>query len=761
MLLLLHHSVNYLAEMSTEQAKKIIDLVAEINAVDDLAKAVRETDRNESALKKYIEAKTKAEKSATELGKIVFNKIDLLKRLLSIMQLNTLGIPSLVNNPVFNVLNQATVRLPKALLMTAMDYGVYGTGKAFGKDIKPENNVVLAQREFYKKMYSGAKLSVSQFMTGLTNRDYFQKEVYASQIDPIGAWGDLWKFSKGEKKLTGEQLADKALQGTVGIPAELVARALNIGDKPQRFATEGAQATTFAHNLGLEGIDYKLFMEFPKEEAYRKFKKDGLSDEAAMKKAEEIQDRIIKEGEESTFQQDNLLNDAITAAFKPFGKGGEIVKTMNMPFVKIPLNAFWSVYNLVNPEIALLQSLTYGGKAAYKKITGKGEGISSDIQNSKKWFAHAVTGVAWMAVTGAIAEAGIINPANDDESTKKEREGEQNYAQQNSINISKLQAFLSGKNPDEVKNGLLIDQKWLGNMGMIMGYQARKLENMTPEQRKNGLSFTEDMLTNLHESSLDFMDKGVFANSGALLTAINKGGPFMDAYVMNLINMGTNIIHPAMFAQYSRAQLPYYTKSKADDFAKTVENNMLSRSSTLRNIMGKYPDSKVGIWGDKLEKKGDVGMRLFGMSRDNADNFAQPIYNDYKKTNDTRFFPSAIKPEIKVGDETIKLNSQEATELEMLVGQARKNVVAPYINNMAQFEGSRKKYKDLDEDAKVEKLQILYDLGYESGKNQFIMAHPKYQDKGLTPAQQNKKMDKSDENEELRDAIKTKLKLNN
>jgi len=181
-------------EMTTEQVVKITKLVEDINAVDDLAKAARETDRSEAALKKYQEAKLKAEKSATELGKIVFNKIDLTKRLLSIMQLNTLGIPSLINNPIFNIVNQSTVRLPKALLMTAMDYGIYGGGRLFGKDFKPENNVVVAQREFYKKMYSGAKQSVNQFLTGLTNRDYFQKEVYASQIDPIG-WAKLSALS--------------------------------------------------------------------------------------------------------------------------------------------------------------------------------------------------------------------------------------------------------------------------------------------------------------------------------------------------------------------------------------------------------------------------------------------------------------------------------------------------------------------------------------------------------------------------------------
>jgi hypothetical protein len=394
-----------------------------------MATNLRENERSEKALNDYLAAKKKAEKSATELGKIVFNKPEILKRLLSVMQLNTLGIPSLVNNPVFNIVNQSTVRLPRSLIMTGIDYGVRQAGKVFGKDIPMENNVFAGQKEFWRKLGYGSKQSVEQLITGLTNADYFQKEIRTSQIHPATSLIELWDFSQGKIKLTKAQVIDKTIQATVGIPAEVVARVLNIGDKPQRFASEGAQAATFAKNLGLQGIDRKLFMEFPKEEAYRALKKQGLSDEAAMKKAEDMQNRIIKEGAESVFQEDNLLNDAINAAFEASKKGGafahgfaQTIKTLNMPFIKIPLNAFWSIYNLANPEVALLQSATYAVKALKTKSP-------SDIQQSKKWLAHAVTGMAWMAVTGALAKAGIINAGNSDDTTKKEREGEQFYEQ--------------------------------------------------------------------------------------------------------------------------------------------------------------------------------------------------------------------------------------------------------------------------------------------------------------------------------------------
>ncbi len=750
-----------LGKLSDADVAKIKTLVEEINAVDDLATKLQESDRNEDALAKYKAAKKKAEKSATELGKLVFNRPDVTKRILSIMQLNTLGIPSLVNNPVFNVFNQATVRLPRAVVMSAIDYGIMKGAKLFGKEIKPENNVIAAQKEFYTKLVEGGKQSTEQLFTGLTNKDYFQKEVYASQIHPRTSWQDIWSFyiSK-DKKFSKAQMVDKWLQATVGAPAEMVARVLNIGDKPQRFAAEGAQAATFAKNLGLQGIDYKLFMEFPKEEAYRSFKKEGMTDEAALKKAEEIQARIIKEGEESVFQEDNLLNDIINGAFeatKGYGKRaynvGQAFKTLNMPFVKIPLNAFWSVYNLANPEIALLQSIVYAAKAVKSKSP-------ADIQNSKKWFAHAVTGMAWMGVTGAMAASGIINAGNDDEDTKKEREGEQFYEHQHSVNMSKLSAYMRGQDPNKVKNGLNVDLKWLGNMGILMGYQAKKLEELTPEQKEKGLTLMEDMTANLSQSALDFMDKGVFSNTGSMFTAISKGGSFMDNYLLGLMNMGMNTVQPAALAQISRAQLPYYSKAKSDSFMGQLKNNILSRSSTIRAIAGEYPPSKIGIWGDKLDKKDNVIMRLFGMSTANGDNFAQPIYEDYKRTNNTKFFPSAIKPEIINDGERVKLKADEALVLEELIGQERKKLAAPYVNDMATFEGSDEKYSQIKSDEeKTRKLQIIYDEGYENGKFLFLEKYPQYKPKAKTIEEEIEKIEKDVKAEIFRDVIKSKSTL--
>ena len=725
-------------ELTQEEQDKIKELVTKINSVEDVAKSIREDDnRSEENLKKYKEAKKEAEQASTELVKMVYNKIDLTNRVLSIMQLNTLGIPSLVNNPIFNIWNQSTVRFPIGVQLSVIDQILYGgskvSNKLFGTSILyPENNIFISQKSFFSKLLEGAKQSTEQLFTGLTNADYFQKEVRSSQIHPFTSIKELWDWKFNGKPLTKEQVADKLLQAGPGFTAEIVARLLNIGDKPQRYAAEGAQAAVFAKKLGLKGVDLKYFMEFPKEEAYRAFKKQGLSDEVAMQKAEEMLQRIIKQGEESTFQQNNLLNDAIQGAFKPFGKAGDVIKTLNMPYVKIPLNAFWSVYNLINPEVAFLQSAVYGLKAIKSKS-------SADIQESKKWFAHAVTGMALTAIVGALVKAKIVNSDNDDETTKKERMGEKSFEQQNSINVSKLNAYLRGENPDDVKDGLNVDLKWFGNVGNVMNVTSQKLENMTPEQKKNGMSYMEDMMERQSESAKELINNGVFANTSGLLTAATKGGQFLDALGLNLINMGANVIQPAIFAQMSRAQLPYYSQQKADSFMKELENSMLTRSGTLRTIMNKYPPSQNNIWGERMDRKDNVIMKLFGMSKTDPDNFAQPIYKDYKRTDNTKFFPPSIKPEVN----NKPITNDQLNKLEVLVGQKRKMLVAPFINDGATLKGFKGVYSKLSDDDKVDALNIIYKMAYDEGEKDFVSLYPDFYASKKKTKEQKKETEKN------------------
>lgn len=711
-------------EMTNEEARQLKELVKKINSVEDAAKKAQE-ERTPEALKRFKETQFEAGKASKDLSKLLNNKPNIIKRLTSIMQLNTLGIPALVNNPIYNIWNQATLRFPIGIINTAIDKAVTLAAKVIGKKYNVETDIFRSQGEFFNKLGLGTKEAVQQFATGLDRQDYIQKEIHGQQIRPMSSLKDLWDYSKGKKKLTGKQIIDKSIQASpIGWIAEGIARTLNLGDKPQRFAAEGSQAAAFSKTLGLKDVDYKLFIEFPREEAYRAYKKKGLSDAEAGKKADYIRDTIIREGQRSTFQQDNLLNDILNKVFGGEQSGvGSFVKAVTVsPFIKIPANAYWSYYNLVNPEVALLQSLWYGANAV--KNRGKSDNTAAkQLHEARYWFAHAAVGMAMRAVVTAMVAAGIYRSSDDDDDTKKEREGEKAYEQQGSMNITKLAAWLRGEDPDKVKGGVMVQNRWFGQWGSVGNTIAKRHENMTPEQMQNDNDYFDMVLGNLELSSLKELEQGVFANTSALLTALNRGGSGAQRWGVNTSNMLTNIVHPAAFAQISRAQLPYQTQAKADNFLGELKNSMLQRSSVLRNITGQMPPARVSVWGDKLTNSSDVALRLFGISNTNKDAFARPIYDDLIRTNDIGFLPPAVLPVL--GDK--KLNVEQLHKLEEYVGQARKNYIAPFINDEAEIEGFNVKYSQLPDEDKKFVLSYLYGLGKDDGVKKFVEYYPEFQ----------------------------------
>jgi hypothetical protein len=711
-------------EMTEAQATKLRELVEKSNAVDDVAKRARE-ERTPEALSEYFKAQVEAAKSTRELNEILHNKPDVMNRMNSLMQLNTLTAPALVNNPIYNIFNQLGVRYPVGLVNSLVDRGLQAVNKMRGVDYERQYNTSLAvQKEFFNKLGFGLKEAVWQLKSGLNRMDYTQKELYSQQIRPVRAMRDLRSWWKGEKNLSTGEVIDKTIQASPqGIAAEAVARALNIGDKPQRFAAEGAQAAAFAKAMGLKDMDYKLFLEFPREEAYRELKAKGKTDAEAAQKADYIKAALEKEGARSTFQQDNWLNDTLSKVFGGNKSGvGNVIKSLTVsPYIKIPSNAYWSYYNLVNPEVAVLQSLVHLGKAR----TAKGKDpVKSMLQNreARYWMGHAVTGMAMRAGIIGLVKAGIFVPSNDQDDTKKEREGEAFFERQGTVNLSKLRALVMGQDPDKVEGGYTIANKWLGQFGTIGNTIARRNEEMTPEQRENQGNFWDVVYGGMEFQALKDLEQGVFSNTSAALGALGEGAYGWHRYTLNIMNMFGNIAQPNTMAQIWRNNLPYYSTTKGDTFLKEIQNSALQRSGLLRQLSGKYPPSKINIWGDPLTRPENLAEKLFGINHVNKDAFARPLYEDYLKDNDTRFLPPAVMPRVN----NQKLNTEQARKLETYVGQARKSLVAPYINDGARIEGFNKPYSQLSKEEKVEALEVLYKQGFDMGRDKFIAEYPEF-----------------------------------
>jgi hypothetical protein len=204
-------------------------------------------------------------------------------------------------------------------------------------------------------------------------------------------------------------------------------------------------------------------------------------------------------------------------------------------------------------------------------------------------------------------------------------------------------------------------------------------------------------------------------------------------YAVNTIGTYANIIQPSTAAQMSRAQLDYDYRVKADNFLSQLNNSFSARSTLYRNLTGNYPPSDIGLWGDDIKRSGSPALRFFGISSTQNDNFAQPVFNDYEKTNNPNFLPSAVSGKITVDGVSITLPTEEARFFEKSVGEQRKKLIAPFVNNMAILQGYEKRYNELDNTEKLSALKAIYDMGYENGKSIFIEKYPKYKEKITSP----------------------------
>ena len=739
--------------LSEADANKLKDLTKKINELE--AKALEAQDkRTPEAIAAYRQAELEAAKAGKELSQMFNTKPNILKRITSIIQLSTLGVPSLVVNVAYNLINQIGLRAPIGVINSLLDRSISGTARMMGKRINPETNVFSrqTQREFFNKLNLGLREAGEQALTGLNRQDYIQKEIYGQQIQPLESMKALYRWVRGKQRLSTQEVVDKGLQASVGIPAEVVARLLNLGDKPLRFAAEGATAAEFAKALGVTGIDYNLFIMFPKAEAMRAYKNQGFSEKEAEQKADYIEKSIIKEGKRATFQQDNFLNDKLQQLFGSEKSGvGDFVKTLTVsPYIKIPSNAYWSYFNLAHPEIAIMQAMVYGGKAAKLKAKDP-TAAKMALREARYWFAHAAVGFAYVSVISSMVNAGVFTPGTTAEESKKEREGRMYYGKPGSTNVTKLMSWLRGEDPTRIKGGYEIQNKWAGHIGTLGNAIARRELDLTPEQRKNRYMFVWELLNSLPKETLDELQEGIFSNTSSLFNALQSDF-FTKRWALNTIGMLTNVVHPAALAQLSRAELPYYSTTKADSFMDELKNSFLQRSSTLREVLGKQPPAKIGVWGDKLEKKDNLMMRWFGISKLNPDNFAQPLYEDFKRTGNSAYFPPAIKPEIEDEGKVTKLSAKQTQELEMLVGQARKNLVAPLLNDevkigdygywsdVEDYFKDEENAKEKADDIKLDALKKAYSMGFETAKKSFLDEHPEF--KG----------------EKDKEAIKTKLK---
>jgi len=740
-----------LGKLSPEQIKRIESLTEKANEVDQIELDYVQNPTKEG-LTKFVKAKQNSLEANRELFELTHNEADITGTVKSLMTLNLLNLATVTANYFQNAIYQGLVRFPTSVIVNGIEYGKYGaslvSNRLIGtKVILPQTNPINAQKGYWKEYNQGLIRGWQQTIKGVDEKDYFSSNQYSSTINPLKSYRDLVESIKGDLQLSRRQKIDKFLQSTIGVQAYAISRFMTLGDKPPRYAAQGAEAMNIGTNeLNLTNpLELEAFINTPERFSYNYFVKQGMSPKEAGIKSKELTKRIVDAGAKAVFQNENLLNfylskideaSKIKEEDKPYIKGAKtfvsLGKAYTLPFVKTPANIWWAYFRVNNPALTFAKGcyeLYLEGKASKN-----GNFVEADRlrKQSNESFALSVIGYGFAVAAMALYQKGLVRPSNDDEDKAREKTAETFFGSDNKLNLGK---FLGG-------DDYWVDLTWFPALGAVIDTQANLLE----DKKKRGedisnadFNLLEDLYPNLKYSAIASLNSLVFDNGTRILDGLRKGGNYGENLLVDMVNRATGTVVGSTFQRASSLALPHKVDTKADGIMERISNSMKEKNAIVR-MFTDTPKAKISIWGEPIKQDNSafgILRTMFKIEKGSTDKFGLILYDDFQRTGDTKFLPPYEDAKITHKGKQVELNAEQKRDLDIFVGQARKLVVAPFISDAAKL-GGFDYYSQLSDDRKVLALEILYKRAKDIGYAKFKERYTEFADTKITMEQKRK-----------------------
>lgn len=428
---------NKLFELQTKQRKLMErairgeDVETELNEVN---KQLKEAERNmDTFANKYIE------KGWGQIGQML-------------IQGNLLTPMSQFTNVGANLVN-ALVKVPVDLLALPLQKLAAKFGFTEGTDRQAS---ISAYMYGIRKFGTGFMEAIDQIITGQesgdtewrVNRGFapFRSIMAAyrgGEALPLGADG----------KASNSQRLKLFVQGTLGVPAEIMFRFLSLGDTPFRRMVEGYELYQAGLNMGLQGDALKKFLKYPTR--------------AEMEAA-------AVEGRKLTFQEETVASkaaeDAVSFAERLFSKAfdwipgvdgmafGKFFVRSNIPYVRTPANILYDTLTFVTPYIAVPRMLA--------------ELSNGNAREASRTLAKLITGTTITQVGAMMVKEGLLSGAIDWEEDEEKNMAYDQFPP-NSINVSGLQRWIKGESTAKQNDDYFIGYNKLGVIGAILGATAK------------------------------------------------------------------------------------------------------------------------------------------------------------------------------------------------------------------------------------------------------------------------------------------------
>jgi|11_taG_2_1085331.scaffolds.fasta_scaffold00298_7 hypothetical protein len=349
---------------------------------------------------------------------------------------------------------------------------------------------------------------------------------------------------KGEPRVIDSQFVKLLVQGTIGIPAEIMFRLLSLGDTPFRRMFEGIDLYEQATELGLEGEARENFIKYPGKRA---------------KQAAESRGRRI------TFQEETMASRAADDGVRILeklidtipGMDGKFLVRTFIPYRRTPANILYESLTFAAPPVAIARAMNAISEGDSKEAS----------QNIGKAIVGGMASYTAMALLKEGLLSGPIDYGDDEEKNLM-------YDQfpPNSINVTGLQRLMDGGDPSKQPDDYFISYNKLGIIGAIFGSVAKATSREELKERGD-----EPMVTHMIADAFG-------------VKAFSTMSYMMDQSFLQGVQGLTGILSAAGEAEFERAAESWFKSTWQATTATALPNTL---SAMYRSHREYLPDTRV------------------------------------------------------------------------------------------------------------------------------------------------------------------------
>lgn len=679
---------------------KIRELVKTINKSEKSARELQDlfdkgADKKEIAAKQkeWIDDVFNGQKANAELSEFFKKDKTLGITLSTILQGNLLGTMSLVKNIYSNSLIQP-LRFASRGLSSIADYSMSKAASLPLMNKLINEGRTIDALAYWKGETKGAlpglKTSMKELIKGINPEEMIERDL-SQQLQPLKSMVKFYEGLKGEKKQTAYQQINNFTEATFGMPAEIMFRLLNLGDKPFRKAAEFGAAYEIGRMKGLKGKELDKFVLFPDAKSAETIK---LRSEQAVYQQSE---GLTKVAQESLSKFESYLSEL------PYiGDISKIIFKSQIPYVKTPLNILGETFQFAFPEYS-------AAKGIYHSVKG-------NRRLALEHLGKAVTGFAIRSAVTSLIQNNLVTGSTD----YKDAEGTAIQLQNvppNSINITGLQRMSSGGDPSIKDDDVWINYNNMGVTGLLIGINANQ-----KDLKKEEKGYLGELATNSAYIAKASLEQSFLQGTSAFLEAVQGNDKQKRKWAISTLGALGSIVYPNTLANISKASNENIKSTKAELFTDELANTF----KTKMFAGGELP-TKVNLWGESIksapEGRSKYAWYLLDVTKAktvDTDSYNYKIYDLWNKASDDKakkdILPNIPTNSLTIKKEQVKLSPKMYEEYQMIVGKNRANLVEKYA-------GSPNWDKDSEEE-KVKKLKSIYSVGLESGKSKMIFNHP-------------------------------------